>query len=268
MGSALVRFTDYSKHSERHNFSILHDGEAGHRPKALGFDRQHLWERLGAGPLAAKWLEGLIAQRDAVGYMLKDNVEEESYIGLLALRIGGTHATLDSIFSNLDLRAIFEREFLRGAPTITNRQRALDSVKAIGRHFSPSDAISILIVGCGIMPHVGSPIVNKLSEAFPNSMIDATDISFSHMPFKRLPNAEFREYDVLLQPLPENTSHVVHCTNLLLYFAEEPREMALRKLVGAVKDGGLLVTDKECVPKALEIAASLGKNISARHLTF
>jgi hypothetical protein len=246
----------------------LHDREAGHQPKALGFDRAHLWERLGAGPLAAKWLEGLIAMRDAAGYMPKDNVEEESYSGLLALRIGGTHATMDSVFSDLDLRAIFEREFLRGAPTITNRQRALDSVKAISRHFDSSASISILIVGCGVIPHIGSPIVNKLAEAFPNSTIDATDISFSHMPFKRLPNAKFQEYNVMLQPLPENTSEVVHCTNLLLYFAEGPREMALRKLVGAVKDNGLLVTDKECIPKALEIAASLGKNISARQLTF
>lgn len=108
-----------------------------------------------------------------------------------------------------------------------------------------------LLEACGVGPgwHCaeigagGGSIAAWLAErAGPSGRVLATDLDVRHVRARHAPNLEVRAHDVLVDDLPAETFDLVHL-RLLLAWLPDPRA-ALRRLVRALKPGGLLVAEE------------------------
>jgi SAM-dependent methyltransferase len=88
----------------------------------------------------------------------------------------------------------------------------------------------------------GGSIARWLAEAVgPSGYVVATDVDIRALNSATAPNLEVREHDLVKEALEEGAYDLVHARLLLEHLAE--RELALAKLVRALRPGGWLVVE-------------------------
>jgi SAM-dependent methyltransferase len=102
----------------------------------------------------------------------------------------------------------------------------------------PLDGLRVLDVGAG-----GGSVARWLCDAVgPSGRVVATDIDTRFIDAIQAPNFEARRHDIVHDALEVNSFDVVHCRLVLEHLPDA--DLALSKIVGALKPGGALLVEE------------------------
>ena len=152
--------------------------------------------------------------------------------------------------------------FPNAAPQAAARLRALAAVFDAGtiRHLEArgvDQGWRCLEVGGGL-----GTMTRWLSDSVgQRGRVLSTDIDTCHLDAMQLPNVEVRRHDIVADPLPEAAFDLAY-TRLVLEHVSEP-DLALARMVGAVKPGGwVVVEDFEILPASPDPQDEFSERIS------
>lgn len=77
----------------------------------------------------------------------------------------------------------------------------------------------------------------------PDGYVVATDLETDILSTIAAPNLEVRQHDICVDALESNTFDLVHCRAVLEHLPAPARQVAIRRMIGALKPGGWLLVE-------------------------